>query len=175
MENSVKVPLSRRMLLFCGLFTLFGFVLFYGTIFMLTQPIYMEDDILMPFFLKLIVTIFELVIELGIIFMVFPFWKRIIKKTGAMTITSRGIENTFALFNLFAFWTIFKINYIPWNAMILDENDETICIDFNLLPKKACGRIARILLLGGFNYSIGKISFKELKDYRDSALETYHI
>ena len=35
--------------------------------------------------------------------------------------------------------------------------------------------IARILLLGGFNYSIGKISFKELKDYRDSALETYHI
>ena len=26
-----------------------------------------------------------------------------------------------------------------------------------------------------YNYGIGKISFKELKDYRDSALETYHI
>ena len=69
MENSVKVPLSRKMLLFCGLFTLFGFVFFYGTIFMLTQPIYIEDDTLMPFFLKLIVAIFELVIELGIIFL----------------------------------------------------------------------------------------------------------
>lgn len=175
MENSVKVPLAGSMKMFCWLFSAFGVFILYGIYVLLTQQIYMEDDTVMPFYFKLLFVVVAFIVELGIIFMVFPFWKRIIKKTGAMTITSRGIENTFALFNLFAFWTIFKINYIPWNAMILDENDETICIDFNLLPKKACGRIARILLLGGFNYSIGKISFKELKDYRDSALETYHI
>ncbi len=175
MENSVTVSLSVRMIILCSMFSFFGLIILYGIFFILTQQIYMEDDTLMPIYFKLIFAVFASVVELGILFMVFPIWKRVFTKTGAMTITSRGIENTFTLFNLFAFWTILKINYIPWNAMVLDEKDETICIEFDLLPKESCGKLARFLLLGGFNYGVGKIEFKEIKDYRDKALEMYQL
>ena len=173
--KSIKVPLAVNMKILCGLFSIFGIVILYGIFILLTQQIYMEDDTVMPLYFKLIFVVVAFIVELGIIFMVFPLWKRIIKKTGAMTITSRGIENTFTVFNMFAFWTIFKIDFIPWEAMDLDPTNETITMNFEFLPKQACGKIARLLLIGGFNYNIGKISFKEIKEYRDKALESYQI
>lgn len=175
MENSVKVPLTGSMKVGCGLFSVFGIIILYGIYVLLTQQIYMEDDTVMPFYFKLIFVIIAFIVESGIIFMVLPLWKRIIKKTGAMTITSRGIENTFTVFTLFAFWTTFKIDFIPWEAMDLDSTNQIITINFEFLPKQACGKIARLLLISGFNYNIGKISFNEIKEYRDKALASYQV
>lgn len=170
-----KVPLTGRILVLCGMFSVFALIIFYGIIVLCTQTIYMEDDTVMPIYFKIMFSAVAIVVETGILFMIFPIWKRIIKKTGAMTLTKYGIENTFTIFNFLAFWTIFKINIIPWNAMEFDSLSQTISIERDRLPEGSCNKIAGLLLIAGFNFSIGKITFEEIKAYRDAAVEGINI
>lgn len=168
--KSLKVRLSPRMIVLCLLFTFFVLVIGYGIVFMNTHTIYMDDGT-MPVFFKVFMTAVCAVIEAGLLFMVIPMWKRIFKD-GAMTLTKEGIENTFILFTLLAFWTTFKIRFIPWNALIADESDDDgYLVDVKLLPPGSVGAVAKFLLkITGFNFQIGKIKKEDIEVYRQRAL-----
>ena len=167
----IKIRLSCRMVLFCILFTLFTLIIGYGIIVINTQTIYMEDDTPIPLFLKLIITAVTAVVETGLLFMIIPLWKRIFKD-GAMTLTHDGIENTFMLFTLLAFWTTMRIRFIPWTALKADESDENgYAIDVEQLPPGSVGSVAKLMLkITGFYFRIGRIKKEELEHYRNAAL-----
>lgn len=171
------VPLSKRMIFTGIFFSLFTILLIYGIYFISTNTIYMEDNTVMPFYFKIIfISVFSIIL-LGTLFITFPFIKRIITKTGAMTIDKDGIHNTFICFGLFAFTTIIKINFIPWTALKPSFlNPEHYDIDKKSLPLIKAGFLAKILLkITGYNISIAKISKPEFDEYLTMYQNPIHI
>ncbi len=131
----------------------------------------MEDNTPVPLFLKLIITAAAVIVEAGLLFMIFPLWKRIFKD-GAMTLTPAGIENTFMLFTLLAFWTTIRVRLIPWTALNTEDSDENgYIVDVEQLPPGSVGFVAKWMLkIIGFNFRIGRIKKEELERYRNAAL-----
>lgn len=166
----IKIRLTGRMILMCLLFTLFSLVIGYGILFISTQTVVMEDGAPIPAFLKIFIVAAATVVEIGLLFMVVPLWQRIFGR-GAMTLTENGIEDTFVIFTVFAFWTTLKIRLIPWSSLLPLEDGSGYSIDPKLLPKVGISPITRLMLsIFGFNFTVGKVDGKELEQYRLAAL-----
>ncbi len=166
LTKPIKIRLSIGMIVTCVLFTLFACVIGYGIVVINTKTVLMEDDTPVPAFLKVIFTVIAAVIEMGILVMIISLWKRIFKD-GAMTLTQAGIENTFLIFTVLAFWTTLRIRLIPWTALKIDESDENrYVVDTNQLPPGSVGVVAKFMLkITGFNFRIGRIKKEELDHY----------
>lgn len=180
MDFPVKVAISKSIKVTCVLFSVFFMIIGYGIVIICSQQIYMEDDTLVPWQLKALIACVALLVETGIGFMIFPIWHRILSKRGAMTLTKKGIEDTFLMFNILAFWTIFRVRIIPWEAVCKDELADMgidlggdIDVDTSKLPKDSANAVARFMLrITGFNHTIGKITSEEIIKYRDEILQT---
>ena len=168
----IKIRLSRRMIALCVMFTLFALLIGYGIVKMSSQTIYMGDGALMPWYFKAIFIVLEIVIEVGALFMIVPMWKRIFARNGAMTLTETGIENTFMLFTVFAFWTTLRIRFIPWSALQVNKSDaNSYTVDVEQLPKGSVGKLAKMRLkISGFEFKIGQIEAEDFENYRQIAL-----
>ena len=168
----IKIRLSRRMIALCVVFTLFALLIGYGIIKMSSQTIYMADGAPMPWYFKAIFIALEIVIEVGALFMIVPMWKRIFTGDGAMTLTETGIENTFMLFTVLAFWTTLQIRFIPWTALQVNKLDaNSYTVDVEQLPKGSIGKFAKTRLkISGFEFKIGQIEAEDFEHYRQIAL-----
>ncbi|MCH5192033.1 MAG: hypothetical protein J1F23_07700 [Oscillospiraceae bacterium] len=168
----IKIRLSRRMIALCVMFTLFALLIGYGIFKMSSQTIYMGDGTPMPLYFKAIFIALEVIIEIGALFMIVPMWKRIFARNGAMTLTEAGIENTFMLFTVFAFWTTLPIRFIPWTALQVNKLDaNSYTVDIEQLPKGSVGKLAKMRLkITGFEFRIGQIEAENFEHYRQIAL-----
>lgn len=175
LEQPVKIPLSGRTIATCILFSVFALFFIYGAFLLITQDIYMEDDTLMPIGFKVLFMTVLCIVELGILNMVIPLWHRILSGRGAMTLTRDGISDTFFIFTILAFWTTMKVRIIPWDAIEYNAEEKTFSVDIKKLPKKSCNILARFILLGGFNYQVGKITGEELYKYKQIADEMNYV
>ncbi len=124
----------------------------------------MEDGTPMPAAIRYFMLAVASLVGVGIINIVFPIWIRVFTGRGAMTLTDRGIEDTFIIFSILAFWTTLRVRLIPWDAISQDSIiTELVKVDVKKMPKKSAGIIAKLMLrFGGFNISVGKIDANEL-------------
>lgn len=167
----VRVRLSVRMIIMCIVFTLILLLIVYGCIVINTQTIYMEDDLPMPLPFKVFMNAVLIVVGAGMLFMDISMWKRIFTRAGAMTLTENGVENTFVIFAVMAFWTTLHIRFIPWSALQFDESKEGYTIDTAQMPPGSVSKIVRMLLkFTGFSCHIGKIKKEEFEHYRCAAV-----
>ncbi len=168
----IRIPVSKSIIATTVLFTLFAGIIAYGIVFLLTNTILMDDEP-MPFGLKLIFAVLFSVVEIGILNMVIRLWVRIFGKKGAMTLTSRGIEDTFMIFTVFAFWTVLPIRCIPWEAISeFGKEENMLLVDASKLSSENAGFFARIMLrFGGFSARVGKITEQEIFELRNTMLQ----
>ncbi|MBQ4556051.1 MAG: hypothetical protein IJA60_00205 [Clostridia bacterium] len=131
---------------------------------MATKEIVMEDDTPMLAAIRYFMLAAVSLVGVGIVNIVLPVWVRVFTGRGAMTLTDRGIEDTFVIFNLLAFWTTLRIRLVPWEAVDCDAiTPELIKVDVSKIPGKSAGIVAKLMLrIGGFNPYIGKTDVNEL-------------
>ncbi len=168
MADGIRVPLSKRSIATCVIFS--AIAVFLGIvgpqIIFNSDPVYMEDGEVMSLPFKLFFGAVLTVVEAGILVMSVSLWVRIISGRGAMVLTENGIEDTFFIFSIFAFWTTMRVRIIPWSAIkSISADDCNIEIDLKGVPENSCNKLARFILRGGFNYAIGRITDSEIKEY----------
>ncbi|MBQ8214155.1 MAG: hypothetical protein IJZ80_09110 [Clostridia bacterium] len=167
-----RVPLSGRMLVLGMMFAVFALVIGYGIPFMLFATITFEDGTPLPLWYRIIFAFLASIVEIGVLSLVLPILSRAFGKRGAMTLTKNGVEDTFVIFTIFAFWTTLRVRMIPWEALTPDETDPDVwLVDTKLLPRGSTCWLARlILMIMGFPFSVGKIKGSELAAARAEAL-----
>ncbi|MBQ8837204.1 MAG: hypothetical protein IJ002_06840 [Clostridia bacterium] len=159
-----RIPISGRIIALNVLFTLFVPIIVLGIYTLATKQILMEDGTPMPSAFKYVMIALCLIIGLGIFNMVIRIWARVFTGRGAMTLTECGIEDTFVIFSVLAFWTTLDIKFIPWDAVGLTPDiSGALRIDTAKLPRGSTGKMTRLILrFGGFNAGVGKIKTEEL-------------
>ncbi len=159
-----RIPISNRIIVLNVLFTLFLAVIVLGLYTLATKDIVMEDDTPIPAILRYFMLVVFSFVGVGIVKFVFSIWIRVFTGRGAMTLTDHGIEDTFIIFNIFAFWTTLRVQIIPWDAISQDSViSELVKVDLKKMPEKSVGIIAKLMLrFSGFNASVGKIDTNEL-------------
>ena len=166
-----KIRISKKTIPFCVLFTLFACIITYGVYFICAHTVLIEDGVPMPAGEKSFFVTVEIVVGLGIWKLVLSLWKRILTGTEAMVLTEAGVENTFIIIGVLAFWTTVNIRFIPWSALIPNRpGTGAYKINTDKLPSDM-GKVKKSLLgLFGLSFGIGSISAEEVEDCRRAAL-----
>lgn len=168
---------SKRFILFVVLFTAIAAFILYGLVFMMTNEIQVEQQgewVPMGFPLKLFICFVISLAEAVLVVTVVKCWFYLLSGRGCFTLTPQGIENTFVMLNILAFYMVFSIKRIPRQAVVSLEQEQltglvTANINTALLDETCCSRWARwILKWCGYSFGQGfaSVSLEEIEQYR---------